>query len=244
MRVGAAMALVAALVVSATLVGGCRRGERFREFEYEEEIFLALDGSATVYVNSSVAALNALRGASFPADGSARIDREAVRAWFTTPIAPVTRRPGLSRRKGRRFVHVRIDIDNVMRLAEAAPFAWSSYRFANEGGVLVYRQNVGKSAAKDVGNVGWNGSEGVAFRFHMPSTVVDHNAGAKKRGNILVWEQLLSDRLRGEPMMIEARMETRSILSRTLLLFISTGAAVALSFGLVLSWVLRRGRSH
>ena len=34
----------------------------FRQYEYEEDIYLSLDGSATVYVNTSVAALDALRG--------------------------------------------------------------------------------------------------------------------------------------------------------------------------------------
>ena len=46
---------------------------------------------------------------------------------------------------------------------------------------------------------GWNGREIVAFRLHLPSKVGYHNAGPDnpKRGNILVWEQPLADRLRG-----------------------------------------------
>ena len=56
MRIGAAMALLAALAFTGA---GCSRGELFRQYEYEEEIYLALDGSATVYVNTSVAALDA-----------------------------------------------------------------------------------------------------------------------------------------------------------------------------------------
>ncbi len=48
-----------------------------------------------------------------------------------------------------------------------------------------------------------------------------HNAGPgnPQRGNILEWEQPLTDRLRGEPLTIDARMEPQSILYRTLLLF-------------------------
>ena len=51
-----------------------------------------------------------------------------------------------------------------------------------------------------------------------------HNAGAdnQKRGNILVWEQPLTDRLRGEPLVLDARMRTQSILSSTLWLFGAT----------------------
>lgn len=241
------MALVIALGALGALAAwtsGCSRGERFREFEYEEEIVLSLDGSASVFVNTSVAALNALRGASFPTAPSANIDRDAIRSWFSTPAARVTRRPGLSRRHGRRFLHVRLEVDDVTRLAEAAPFAWSAYRFARQGDVFIFRQTVGASAAKEVGDVGWDGTEGVAFRLHLPSAVVYHNAGASnlKRGNILIWEQPLGERLRGEPLALEARIESQSILSRTLLLFTASIAAVALMFAVVLWFVVRKGR--
>jgi hypothetical protein len=76
----------------------------------------------------------------------------------------------------------------------------------------------------------------------MPSAVVYHNAGAAnlRRGNILVWEQTLSDRLNGVPLTLEARMESQSILSRTLLLFAATAVVVAVCFALVIWWVVRR----
>ena len=56
---------VAVVLALATIACG---GRIFRQYEYEEEMYLSLDGSATIYVNSSVAALNALRGASFDAE--------------------------------------------------------------------------------------------------------------------------------------------------------------------------------
>jgi hypothetical protein len=73
--------------------------------------------------------------------------------------------------------------------------------------------------------------------------VVDTNASAEnhKRGNILVWEQSLRDRLSGKPLVLEARIESESILSRTLLLFGATFLAVAASFGVVIWLVMRRG---
>jgi hypothetical protein len=241
MRIGAAMALLAALAFTGA---ACSRGELFRQYEYEEEIYLALDGSATVYVNTSVAALDALRGASFETSPGARIDRDVVRQWFTTPVTRVTRTPSLSRRSGRRFVHVRLDVDDIKHLSDAPPFAWSTYSFAKEGDLFVYRQTVGAGAGKEVGDVGWKGQELVAFRLHLPSTIVYHNAGAEnlKRGNILVWEQPLAGRLKGEPLAFDAQIESQSILSRTLLLFGTTLVAVAITFALVLLWVLRRGR--
>ena len=60
MRIG--LAVLAVLLLAAAI--GCGRG-LFRQYQYEEEVYLSLDGSATIYVNSSVPVLNALRGASF-----------------------------------------------------------------------------------------------------------------------------------------------------------------------------------
>ena len=241
MRIGAAMALLAALTFSGA---ACSRSEYFRQYEYEEDVFLSLDGSATIYVNSSVAALDALRGAMLDTSSNATIDRDSVRAWFNSPVTSVTRRPTLSRRSGRRFVHVRLDADDVRRLSEAAPFAWSTYEFQQEGDLLAYRQVVGAPAGKAVGDTGWKHDEIVAFRLHLPSNVVSTNATAAnhKRGNILVWEQSLQDRLSGVPVTLEARIESQSILSWTLLLFGATFLAVAATFGVLLWLVLRRGR--
>jgi hypothetical protein len=242
MRIGRALAVLIALA-SSVVSGACSRDGFFRQFEYEEEIYLALDGSATVYVNASVAALNALRGATFDPAPNASIDRGAVRAWFTSPLTRVTRNPSLSRRSGRRFVHVRLDVDAIAQLSKAVPFAWSTYSFDRAQGLVAYRQAVGVPGGKATGAEGWKGQERVAFRLHLPSTIVYHNAGAgnPRRGNILVWEQSLADRLGGDPLVFEARIESQSILSRTLLLFGATGAAVATSFALVVWWVARRG---
>jgi hypothetical protein len=236
MRIGATMALLAVALSAASCGSGL-----FREYEYEEEMYLAVDGSATVYVNASVPALNALRGSTFNPDPSADIDREAVRAFFTTPVTRVTRRPSLSRRNNRRFVHVRLDVDHVGLLPKAAPFGWSTYMFGLEDNLLVFHQTVGAPAGRS-STTQWDGNELVAFRVHMPSTVVYHTAGPgnPRRGNILVWEQALAARLAGDPLRFEARIEPQSILSRTLLLFGATFVAVAIMFGVVIWWVMRR----
>lgn len=240
-RVAPGVSRVFAMLVIAMSVA-CGSGPGlFQQYEYEEEIYLSLDGTATMYVNTSVAALDALRGASFDARPTARVDREAVRAYYTTANTHVTR-VSESRRSGRRFVHVRLDVDDVRRLAEAAPFAWSSYRFEGDGGLFVFRQSVGTAAGKDVGAVGWSGREVAAFRLHLPSKITYHNTKPEnlRRGNILVWEQPLSDRLRSVPLALDARMETQSILYRTLWLFGATAIAVAIAFALMLWWVMRR----
>jgi hypothetical protein len=234
---------VAAAVVMLTGCGG--PSGLFRQYEYEEEIYLSLDGSATIYVNSSVAALDALRGASLETSPTARVDRDAVSALYSSPVTRV-RQVNQSRRSGRRFVHVRIDVDDIGRLGEAPPFHWSSYSLRREGDLFVFRQSIGPSANKQVGRVGWTGREQVAFRLHLPSKVTYHNAGAPnyRRGNILVWEQSLADRLRGEPMALDARMQTQSILYRTISLFGVTVLAVVATFATVILLVLFAGKKR
>jgi hypothetical protein len=237
MRIGALIAALLPLWL-ATACGGAL----FEQYEYEEEMYLSLDGSATVYVNSSVAALNALRGSAFATSPNAVIDRNTVREFFTTPLTRVSGSVRTSRRSNRRFVHVRVEVADVRHLGEAAPFAWSAYQFGRDGDLFVYRQSVGAAAAQPVAT-NWTGHELVAFRIHVPSKVVFHNAGPgnPRRGNILVWEQSLSDRLRGQPLQLETRVETQSILYRTLWLFAATFIAVALMFGLLIWLIVRRG---
>jgi hypothetical protein len=212
----------------------------FKEYEYEEDVYLSLDGSATVYVNASLASLDALRGASFDAAPRARFNRDAVRAFFSTPVTRVVSVSN-SRRSGRRFAHVRLEVDDVRRLGEAAPFAWSSYHFALEDGLFGYQQVVGAPAGKAVADVNWTGGEIVAFRLHLPSTVRGESAreAVHERGNILAWEQQLADRLHGRPVVLAARMETGSILSHTLRLFGATFVAVAVAFGAFVWWIMR-----
>lgn len=238
MRIRVVIALLATLVVAAS----CGGGGLFRQYEYEEDMYLALDGSATVYVNSSLDALNILRGTSFGTDASADIDRNALRAYYTAPGIEVTRITQ-SRRSGRRFAHVRLDIADIRKMSAAPPFSWSTYSFGQEGEIYVYRQTVGASASASVEHTGLSGNELVAFRVHVPSRIVYHNAGPNnpKRGNILDWEQPLANRLRGEALALDARMESKSILYTTLYLFGATAAAVAVMFALLLWWIVRRG---
>jgi len=237
------MALPTAALLLALLASACGSGILKEHYEYEEELYLSLDGSAQLNVNASVAALVALRGADFDVNPRARVDRAAVRALFAGTGVKVST-PTLSRREGRRFVHVRIDVDDVRQLPHVAPFSWSTYRFDREGDRFTYRQVVGEPALKPVGEVGWTGGELVAFRLHLPSKIDFHNAPSREveRGNILEWTQPLAARLRGEAVNVEVHMQPETILYTTLLLFGSTLVAAAVAFAAVIWWVARRGR--
>ena len=202
-----------------------------RKYEYEEEVFLALDGSATVYVNASVPALVSLRGVQLPLDPRARLDRQVVRELYETPVSEVAS-VTTSRREGRRYVHLRVRVDDVRRLGEIPPFAWSQYKYVEGDGQFEFSQIIGDTAGQSAGDVGWDGSELVAVRLHLPSKVTFHNSPSRRieRGNIVVWEQPLVERQKGTPLEIQASMENQSILFRTLALFGAMAVLVVLTF--------------
>ena len=229
------------LVLVSVLLSAACGSVISRKYEYEEEIFLALDGSASVYVNASVPALVALRGAALPVDPSARLDRQVVRDIYSSPVTQVAN-VTTSRRDGRRYVHLRVNVADIRKLNQAAPFAWSQYRYQDKDGLFEYGQTVQAAAGKDVGNVGWEGNELVAFRLHLPSKVEFHNSPSRtiERGNIIVWEQPLVDRQKGVPLELTVRMETESILFRTLALFAVMIAAVAVTFAATIWFVKTR----
>lgn len=233
------------MVAAALVLSACGGRLVKKQYEYEEELYLGLDGSATLNVSASVPALVALRGVDLNASPRARFERERIRAFYEGPGVTITALNS-SRRYGRRFVHMSMDIADVRSLQRMAPFAWSTYRFAREGDVFEFKQAVGAPAGRSVSDAGWDGSELVVFRMHLPSKIAYHNAPSHRteRGNILEWEQTLADRLRGTPIEIDVQMETQSILARTLLLFGATIVAAFATLAAIIWWVARRGRSE
>lgn len=239
--------LLAALLVASCLAAaaGCQRVGFLRQYEYDEDIYLSLDGTASVYVNGSLAALAALRGFDLDLSPNARFDRDRIAALYAGPGIRVVRVTS-SRRHGRRYAHIRLEVDDVRKLGAAPAFSWASVRYERMGTLYRYREDLGASANKKVGDVGWDGSEQVAFRLHLPSKIAYHNAGKDNllRGNILLWEQPLSARLAGDPLEMEARMEPTSILYRTLWLFAGSMLAAFLVLAGIIWWVVKRGKGR
>jgi len=245
----------------AAACGGARPSLFAPDYEYEEDLTLSLDGSATLVVNASAAALAALRGIHLTGDPRSRADvlKEEARTAFASPYAQVTS-VSVWTRYGRRFVGVRLRVPDVRALPKAAPFAWSTYELGEQGDQVIFRQTVSGKGTPDP-NAGWRGHELVAFRLHLPARIRFHNSrdvrtGAPRdvgRGNILTWEQTLRDRLAGKPIawsedhrpgVMEAHMDRESILYRTLWLFgIAFAGAVAVLAGLI--WLtMRRGAAE
>jgi hypothetical protein len=232
---------VCAVLCCSAIAAACSGRVLKPQYEYEEELYLGLDGSATLNVNASVPALVALHGVDLPTNARARLDRDRVRALFAHQGSDVAL--STSRRDGRRFVHVSVEVDDVRRLAQIRPFGWSKYELRRDSDRIDFIQVIGRSSSRDVGDVGWDGSELIAFRMHVPSEILFHNSSADvRRGNILEWEQPLSARTRGEPLELRVQMAPESILQTTLILFGSTILAAALTFAGVVWWLARRGR--
>ena len=221
----------------------CQKLGLVKEYEYDERVELSLDGSAIVDINASIPALVALRGATLSVDPEARFDRQAFRRLYEGPGVRV-RDVVAFRRHGRRFVHVRLEVSDIARLPRLVPLSWSRYRLDRLDQEFRFVQEVGPAAQLEVGDVGWTGDELVAFRVHPPSRINFHNSPLQiERGNILVWEQPLRDRLAGRPLRMEARMQTESILYMTLWLFGGTFMAAIGVLAFVIWWVSRKGRS-
>jgi hypothetical protein len=221
-----------------------------RQYEYEEDLTVGLDGSGSMTVNASLAALSALRG--LDVDPLAQsVDRERIRALYESSVTRVTSVPRPWRRRGREFVQINLEFDDVRKLNQAPPLSWSTYQLGQENGQHVFRQTVTTSALKpgSLKNVGWDGREIVAFRLHLPSRILEHNARdlekdeptGIRRGNILAWEQHLADRLDGRPVTVQVRMESESILYRTLFLFAGAFVAALLTLAGLIWWTIRRG---
>jgi len=138
MRAPTVATLIAIIVVAtAVAVGGCSgRGisPLAPEYEYEEDLTLSLDGSATMTVNASVPALIALRGLPLSADPRMRADqlKAQVRDVYTSPYTDV-RRVSTWTRHGRRFVGVYLRVPDIRTLPKAAPFSWATYELRQDG---------------------------------------------------------------------------------------------------------------
>jgi hypothetical protein len=235
--------LMSVAVAIASGVSACGGLGLVQHYEYDEDITLSVDGSATVYVNASIPALVNLRGMDLDVRPTALLDRAKVRALFSSPVARVTR-VSRWRRFGRQFVQVRLAVDDITKLGGAPPFAWATYNIDRRDGLIIYRQLIGTSAGRPVGDVGWKGDELVAVRVHLPSRIRYHNAGAGnlKRGNILVWEQSLADRQAGTPLNAEARIEETPILYSTLVLFAVSGALALFVLSVIIWRVAGKGK--
>jgi hypothetical protein len=240
--------LLAAAVVAASLITACSN-PLGRQYEYEEQVYLSVDGRATVVVDASLASLVALRGASLDPALTGATDRAGVRRLYESAGCQIDSVSRLWQRHERRFVQIQVSAERIAELSKCPLLAWSTYSLATSDQLLKYRQSVGPPSGAVPASVNWDGSELIAFKVHVPSRIRYHNVkrldgsnGEYERGNILTWEQALADRLAGKPLALEIDTDTTSILHTTLWIFAGAfTAAVALLVSII--WmIIKRGK--
>jgi hypothetical protein len=225
------------------------------KYEYEEQVYLDIDGHASIAIDGSLYAIGALRGVTFDGSASSGVTRDDVRSVYESVRCRVESVSRPWTRSNRRYVRVTVLVDDVRQMAQCGMLNWSRVTFApvDEDSVR-YEQTVGAPApgapaAAQVSPAGWTGGERVAFRLHLPSRIEFHNVkrpdgsnGSVERGNILTWEQSLTDRLAGAPLALAVEMDSTSILNTTLWLFGGAFAAAVLLLLAIIWMVVRRAR--
>lgn len=246
----AAIALLGALL--STMSSACANPFA-PQYEYEEQVYLSVDGAATVVIDSSFAALVALRGGAIDPAIANAADRNAVRQIVSAAGCTVDSVSRFWSRSGRRFVQIQVSAADVRELPTCKLLAWSTYAFGPVPNVgLRYEQQVsaptpGATPVPD--STTWNGNELVAFKLHLPSRITYQNVkllngenGGTERGNILTWAQTLNDRRAGKPVSMRADMDSTSILHTTLWLFAGAFAGAVALLVLIIWFVVRKGR--
>lgn len=250
-------------IMLAAFAGACNgpRSPLGPAYEYEEDLTLKLNGSATLVVNASIPALVALRGLPLNLDPRARGDelKKQIQTLYASRYTKVGRVNAWTR-QGRRFVGIHLTVTDVRSLVQSAPFSWARIELREDGPQVVFRETLSKpqTPADALAKTGLTGNEIVAFRLHLPARIRFQNSHyldrpdsrPASRGNILTWEQRLGQRFEGKPIayaedrtsdVMEVRMDRESILYRTLWLFgLAFVAALLVIAGLI--WLtIRRG---
>ena len=136
-------------------------------------------------------------------------------------------------------------MDDVRQLSRLAPFAWSSYRFDRQGDTSSSGRPSGRRRPRTrATSVDRRRARRVPHAPAERSRVAQLAVARIERGNILEWEQPLSERLAGRPLNIAVDLEPESILYTTLMLFGASIVAAAVALALIIWWIARRGRER
>jgi hypothetical protein len=189
-------------------------------------LYLRIDGSGEIYINGAKDLFVSLHGIG-RADDSDSAFLEKLRRFYGSPnfeVVSVKR----SRHGTRAFFQVRGRFDDLTELSHNPGLASHRFRLERREELSLEADLKGGNEWSDIAGAR---SEGVAaFRFHFPSPVRYHNSpSGVERGNIVRWEQPISELLRGEgPLHLEARFDRRSVLSMTLMLLSAAAGSVIL----------------
>ncbi|HJS74614.1 MAG TPA: hypothetical protein VJ921_10020 [Vicinamibacteria bacterium] len=199
-------------------------------YEYEEEVFLEVDGSGDIRMSGSAAAIEALHD----------VDAERAASLFAADGVEVlsVRETERDRRK---FVHVDARFDAWEDLCRAPAFRGRSCRLVS--GEKGLELELSLPSPREAAPEPLDPQALLALRYHFPSTIRYHNSpGGIERGNILAWKRTLREHFAGRPLDVEVRFDRRTILEATVAIVGLAMALVAASLGTALVLMVRKGR--
>lgn len=202
-------------------------------YEYEEEVFLEVDGSGQIRMSGSTDAIAALHDLEEAGVESAKALFEGEGVEILSALA--------TEREGRTFVHVEARFSDWEKLCRLPAFHERRCRLTKGADDLALDLSLPspQAAAPETADP----QALLALRYHFPSTIRYHNApGGIERGNILSWKRTLREHFAGRPLDLEARFDRRTVLA-------ATARVMGLALGLVAAsitaalWVMvRKGR--
>jgi hypothetical protein len=202
-------------------------------YEYEEDVFVELDGSGALRVSGSVAVLDALfdAGMATTSDLRSYFDREG--------LAVDTVRA--TEREGRRFLHVQGRFEDWNELCRHPAFRERRCRLVRGEDALELELDV----PAGLGGVppGVEPEAIVGFRFHLPSAVRFHNASEPiQRGNILEWERSVAEHFGSASVSVRVQFDRESVLATTFRILALALGAVVLGVATAVGLMMRKGR--
>jgi len=201
-------------------------------YEYEEDVFLEVDGSGRLRVSGSEAMLDALLDAEVtPPSLASSFDGEGLAVDSVRE----------TKRDGRSFFHVQGRFRDWNELCRHPAFRGRRCRLARAEDALELEVEIppfpgAVPPGVDPGAL-------VGFRFHLPSTVRAHNAPeGVQRGNILAWERSVAETFGDAPLLVQARFDRESVLRTTLRVLALALGTVVVAVAAAVALMVRRGR--
>ena len=231
---GTAPLLLTLLVPWALALPACT------SYEYEEEVFLEVDGSGRLRVSGSSEILEAFHALN-RLNGADRGSASSMTSRFEGPgfeLDSVRE----TEREGRIFVHVQGRFADWNELCAHPAFADRKCRLdvTDDDELELYL-----TLPVPEGDIpeGVSPDATIALRFHFPSTVRYYNSRSDiERGNIVGWQRTAAEHFDATELVVEARFERRSVLATTVVILGTAVVVVLFSVALALFLMVRKGR--
>lgn len=201
-------------------------------YEYEEEVFLEVDGSGRFRISGSREALGVLHPLS-------DVSTDRIRDYFDEPQIELDS-VRETERDGRTFIHVQGRFSDWNRFCEHPAFSGRRCALITTPDLLAIESTVPRPMESDLPT---DADAPIAFRFHFPSTVRFHNSRhGIERGNIVRWQRSMGEHFGSDPLVIRARFEKRSVLETTVRVLLAATGLVVLAVSTIIVLMVRKGR--